>query len=180
MSAQGFYRFAAADSASDAFRPKAISYVMAGGLLSALIGPQLVKVTTDATVVPFFGTYAVVVLINLWARALSRARPAQTRPAARGRARGPNPDGASEGPEDRRGHHLRHGLLRADEPDDDLDAAGDGGLRLHHRDGGRCGLGPCHRDVRAVLLHRPSDRALRAMRIVGTGLSCWRWRAPWR
>ena len=33
MSAQGFYRFAAADSASDAFRPKAISYVMAGGLL---------------------------------------------------------------------------------------------------------------------------------------------------
>jgi hypothetical protein len=52
MSAQGFYRFAAADSASDAFRPKAISYVMAGGLLSALIGPQLVKVTTDAAVVP--------------------------------------------------------------------------------------------------------------------------------
>lgn len=41
MSAQGFYRFAAADTASDAFRPKAISYVMAGGLLSAIIGPQL-------------------------------------------------------------------------------------------------------------------------------------------
>lgn len=31
MSAQGFYRFAAADTASDEFRPKAISYVMAGG-----------------------------------------------------------------------------------------------------------------------------------------------------
>ena len=31
MSAQGFYRFAAADTASDGFRPKAISYVMAGG-----------------------------------------------------------------------------------------------------------------------------------------------------
>ena len=30
MSAQGFYRFAAADTASDAFRPKAISWVMAG------------------------------------------------------------------------------------------------------------------------------------------------------
>lgn len=65
MSAQGFYRFAAADTASDTFRPKAISYVMAGGLLSALIGPQLVKLTTDATVVPFVGTYAFVVLINL-------------------------------------------------------------------------------------------------------------------
>ncbi|MFK7874188.1 MAG: MFS transporter [Paracoccaceae bacterium] len=41
MSAQGFYRFAATDTASDEFRAKAISYVMAGGLLSAIIGPQL-------------------------------------------------------------------------------------------------------------------------------------------
>ncbi len=65
MSAQGFYRFAAADTASAQFRPKAISYVMAGGLISALIGPQLVKLTTDATVVPFAGSYAFIVLINL-------------------------------------------------------------------------------------------------------------------
>lgn len=65
MSAHGFYRFAAADSASDDFRPRAISYVMAGGLLSALIGPQLIKFTSDATVVPFLGTYLSVVLINL-------------------------------------------------------------------------------------------------------------------
>ncbi|MEM6729324.1 MAG: MFS transporter, partial [Pseudomonadota bacterium] len=35
MSAQGFYRFAATDTASPDFRAKAISYVMAGGLLSA-------------------------------------------------------------------------------------------------------------------------------------------------
>lgn len=65
MSAQGFFRFAAADSASDAYRPKAISYVMAGGLLSALIGPQLVKVTDGLTAVPFVGTYMVGVAINL-------------------------------------------------------------------------------------------------------------------
>ena len=32
QSSEGFFRFAAADSASDAFRPKAISWVMAGGL----------------------------------------------------------------------------------------------------------------------------------------------------
>ncbi|MGP1359010.1 MFS transporter, partial [Roseicyclus sp.] len=70
MSAQGFYRFAAADTASETFRPKAISYVMAGGLLSALIGPQLVKVTNDATVVPFVGTYAAVVVLNLVGAAL--------------------------------------------------------------------------------------------------------------
>ena len=64
MSAQGFYRFAVTDTASPAFRPKAISYVMAGGLLSALIGPQLIKVTADATVIPFLSAYGLVVIIN--------------------------------------------------------------------------------------------------------------------
>ena len=65
MSAQGFYRFAAADTASEAFRPKAISYVMAGGLASALIGPQLVKVTSQSMVVPFMGTYLAIIVINV-------------------------------------------------------------------------------------------------------------------
>ncbi|WP_458790708.1 MFS transporter [Yoonia sp. MH D7] len=65
MSAQGFYRFAAADTASEAFRPKAISYVMAGGLFSAIIGPQLNKLVQDAFVVPFLGTYMAVAAINL-------------------------------------------------------------------------------------------------------------------
>ncbi len=70
MSAQGFYRFAAADTASDAFRPKAISYVMAGGLVSAIIGPQLVKLTADAMVVTFLGTYLAVIVINIVGSAL--------------------------------------------------------------------------------------------------------------
>ena len=65
LSAQGFYRFAATDTASDAFRPKAISYVMAGGLPSAIIGPQLNKVVQEAFVVPFLGTYLAVVALNL-------------------------------------------------------------------------------------------------------------------
>ena len=65
MSAQAFYRFAAADTASDAFRPKAISYVMAGGLASAVIGPQLVKVTAQAMVIPFMGTYLAVIALNM-------------------------------------------------------------------------------------------------------------------
>jgi len=65
MSAQGFYRFAAADTASEDFRPKAISYVMAGGLASAIIGPQLVKVTAQAFVVPFLGAYLAVIAINV-------------------------------------------------------------------------------------------------------------------
>ena len=64
MSAQGFYRFAAADMATDAFRPKAISWVMAGGLLSAVVGPQLVTVTADIMVVPYLGTYLAVIALN--------------------------------------------------------------------------------------------------------------------
>ncbi len=65
MSAQGFYRFAAADTTTGDLQAKAISYVMAGGLASAIIGPQLVKVTSGAMVVPFLGTYLAVVAINL-------------------------------------------------------------------------------------------------------------------
>ena len=65
MSAQGFYRFAATDTASEAFRPKAISFVMAGGLLSAVIGPQLNKLAQDAFVVPFLGSYLAIIVLNL-------------------------------------------------------------------------------------------------------------------
>lgn len=69
MSAQGFFRFAAADTASAAFRPKAISYVMAGGLLSALIGPQLVGYLTadnpDATAMRYLPIYVAIMGVNL-------------------------------------------------------------------------------------------------------------------
>ncbi|OED44161.1 multidrug MFS transporter [Chromatiales bacterium (ex Bugula neritina AB1)] len=75
MSAGGFYRFAAADSASEAFRPKAISYVMAGGLLSAIFGPQVNKLVYDVSflpvigdslpAIPFIGTYLTIIVMNL-------------------------------------------------------------------------------------------------------------------
>jgi MFS family permease len=41
------YRFAATDGASAAYRPKAISWVMAGGVFAGLLGPQLVEWTMD-------------------------------------------------------------------------------------------------------------------------------------
>lgn len=64
MSAQGFYRFAAADTASDEFRPKAISYVMAGGLASAIIGPQLANLTQDSFAIQFVGAYLAIIVVN--------------------------------------------------------------------------------------------------------------------
>jgi MFS family permease len=41
------YRFAAADGASLAYRPKALSWVMAGGVFAGVLGPQLVQWTMD-------------------------------------------------------------------------------------------------------------------------------------
>ncbi len=37
----GYYRFAAADVANEAFRPQAISWVIAGGIIAAVLGPWL-------------------------------------------------------------------------------------------------------------------------------------------
>jgi MFS family permease len=41
------YRFAAADGASAAYRPKALSWVMAGGVFAGVLGPQLVQWTMN-------------------------------------------------------------------------------------------------------------------------------------
>jgi MFS family permease len=65
QSTQGFYRFAAADTASDAFKPKAISWVLAGGLVSALIGPEIVTLTAGTfPAVPYAGAYLSLIGLN--------------------------------------------------------------------------------------------------------------------
>ncbi|MCP4565199.1 MAG: MFS transporter [Bosea sp.] len=52
------YRFAAADTASEAFRPRAISWVMIGGLVAGVIGPQSVYWTRDLTpAAPFAASF---------------------------------------------------------------------------------------------------------------------------
>ncbi|MBO6756020.1 MAG: MFS transporter [Roseibium sp.] len=52
------YRFAAADTASEAFKPKAISWVLAGGVLAGVVGPQTVIATKDMfDPIMFAGTY---------------------------------------------------------------------------------------------------------------------------
>jgi MFS family permease len=52
------YRFAVTDTASSHFRAKAVSWVLAGGVLAGVIGPQLVILTKDAWPAYLFaGTY---------------------------------------------------------------------------------------------------------------------------
>jgi MFS family permease len=62
---QGFFRFAATDTGSDAFKPKAISWVLAGGLLSALLGPQIANTASEAIAsVPYAGAYVAMIVLN--------------------------------------------------------------------------------------------------------------------
>ena len=53
-----YFRFAAADAAAPHFKAKAISLVMAGGLLGGIVGPELTKLTIDAASTTYLATYA--------------------------------------------------------------------------------------------------------------------------
>ncbi len=83
------YRFAAADSAPEAFRARAISWVMVGGLAAAVIGPQSVTLTRDLTPeAPFaasFLTQGLLALIAIFVVATLRAPPPEPPGPYRGR-----------------------------------------------------------------------------------------------
>ena len=64
------YRFAAAELAAPAYKEKAISLVMAGGLLGAVLGPNLASKTRSLTDVPFAGAYLALAGVALLAMAL--------------------------------------------------------------------------------------------------------------
>ena len=57
------YRFAAADTASDSFKPRAISWVMAGGVFAGVLGPQLVNITMNIGVHLFAYSYAAQIVV---------------------------------------------------------------------------------------------------------------------
>jgi MFS family permease len=60
-----YYRFAAADAASPGWRSRAISLVMAGGIVAAFLGPWNVRYAIDLLPTPDAGPYAVVVALAL-------------------------------------------------------------------------------------------------------------------
>lgn len=61
------YRFAAAELASPELRDKAVSWVLAGGLLGAVAGPNLASHTKDLFEVDFAGSYLSLTLVGLLA-----------------------------------------------------------------------------------------------------------------
>jgi len=61
-----YFRLAAADASEPAFRPKAISLVMAGGVLAGLLGPQTAKWAVDwLQPVTFAGIYLAMALFSV-------------------------------------------------------------------------------------------------------------------
>ena len=84
------YRFAAAELTSLAGREKAVSLVMAGGLLGAVLGPNLASMTREMSTVPFVGAYvalAVVALMAMGLMALLQFPPPPVRSAGAGGGR---------------------------------------------------------------------------------------------
>jgi MFS family permease len=87
------YRFAAGELAPPSFREKAVSLVLAGGLIGAVVGPNLANYTRDTLAAPFLGSYlalAVVALIAMAVMAAVRfpAEPVRSGAAGNGRALG--------------------------------------------------------------------------------------------
>jgi MFS family permease len=61
-----YYRFAAADCADDQTRSRAISWVMAGGVIAAFSGPNLARATADLlTGTSFAGTFAALAALQI-------------------------------------------------------------------------------------------------------------------
>ncbi len=61
------YRFAATELVAPAYKERAISWVLAGGILGAVVGPNLASATRDALPVAFAGAYAALVVVALLA-----------------------------------------------------------------------------------------------------------------
>jgi MFS family permease len=83
------YRFAATDAASEAFKPRAIAWVMTGGLAAGIVGPQTVIWTRDAIqAAPFAGAFlgqAALALLSMIVVSLLRPAPISVAPKAGGR-----------------------------------------------------------------------------------------------
>ena len=60
-----FYRFAAADAAGEAHRSRAISLVLAGGVLAAVLGPELAKTSKDLLAATYAGGYLMIAALSL-------------------------------------------------------------------------------------------------------------------
>jgi len=82
-----FYRFAAGEVADDAFRPRSISLVLAGGIVAALLGPALGRLGGPLLSPTYVGSFLLLALVSLVAALLlTRLQMPATLPAQAGAA----------------------------------------------------------------------------------------------
>ena len=156
-----FYRYAATDCATEEDRPKAISYVLAGGLMAALFGPEIARNTVEW--VPeylYAGCYfsvSAVQLISLLALAgVKIPKPTLTLKGGRPMGMFYPQSGICCG------HDLRGHWLCPDELfyDSDAIAGGECGPAWHICQCNDYSMACC-RDVRAVFFHRQFNSTVR-------------------
>ena len=65
MASQAFYRFTATDVCENQFKARTISMVLSGGLISAILGPSLIKLSLNIkNPEPFLYSYLAIVILN--------------------------------------------------------------------------------------------------------------------
>jgi len=84
-----FYRFAAAEVADEAFRPRAISLVLAGGIVAAVLGPLLGRVGGPLLDPDYAGSFLLLGVVSLLGAGilLGLRTPPPTRPESAGAGR---------------------------------------------------------------------------------------------
>jgi MFS family permease len=84
------YRYAAAEVAAPAFKAKAISLVLAGGLVGGFLGPESTRWAKDLFAVPFLGSFVVMAVVAVFALAV-QSRVNVPRPVHEEQAEGGRP-----------------------------------------------------------------------------------------
>ena len=162
------YRFAAAELVPLSYRAKAISWVTAGGVAAAVIGPSLTRITHDLVMPLYLATYASILILHVIVFTVmsfiefpsTKALVEQSQDAAA--AEPPRPlVGDREPAALHRVGHGRHAGVRHHELHHERFAARHRRLRLSACGSALGDLRARARHVRAVVLHRQSDQPLR-------------------
>lgn len=83
-----FYRFAASEVADEAYRPRAIALVLAGGIIAAFAGPWLARIGGPLLAPVYAGSFLLLALVSLLGAAVLMVLHMPAPAAALGRATG--------------------------------------------------------------------------------------------
>ena len=86
-----FYRFAASEAADDSFRPRAIAFVLAGGIIAALLGPALGRFGGPLLQPAYTGSFLILAVVALLAAGVLLGLRIPASPATSAHGAAPRP-----------------------------------------------------------------------------------------